>query len=61
MAWNKRISTLEGANAFWGNYGIHIAEEGRSEYKALLGSGQSITAPSLTALWKALGDKFVKR
>jgi hypothetical protein len=34
MAWNKRITTLEGANTFWNRYGWVINELGRTQYEA---------------------------
>jgi hypothetical protein len=58
MAWNKRISTLEGAQEFWGRYGVTVQEHGRSEYLATH-KGKQVIAESLTALWFQLGDKLI--
>ena len=58
MTWNKRISTLESANAFWNRYGVQVEEHNRSEYKATF-LDESITAANLTALWFVLGDKLI--
>jgi hypothetical protein len=59
MAFQPRISTLDGANLFWNRYDIAIAEHGRAEYIATFKDGRSLKASSLNALWFALGDFLI--
>lgn len=67
MTWNKRITTLEGANAFWDRYGWRIAEHGRSQYAALPLEDCSATkaigvivSNSLSSLMFAIGDAMME-
>lgn len=65
MAWQGRISSLEGANAFWNRYGIVFAEHGRSEYIATFSSDRTlisyppVVASTLTELWESVGDMLI--
>jgi hypothetical protein len=64
MAFQPRISTLDGANLFWNRYDIAIAEHGRAkhgcaEYIAKFSDGRSLKASSLNALLFALGDFLI--
>lgn len=59
MAFQPRISTLDGANMFWQRYGISIREEDGIYYATLKGGG-SLHAGTLTKMWEKLGDLYVR-
>ncbi len=59
MAFQPRISTLDGANRFWKRYGITIREED-GLYCATIEGSDSLEAKTLTKMWEKLGDLYVQ-
>lgn len=59
MAFQSRISTLDGANQFWERYGITI-HENEGIYYATISGGGSLHSKTLTKMWEKLGDLYVR-
>ena len=59
MAFQPRISTLDGANKFWQRYGISIREDDGIYYATIKGDG-NLHAKTLTKMWEKLGDLYVQ-